>query len=119
MCHNLTQNNHFCKLIDVVLLKSHLPQSKKCATITKEERNSLIELLKNFEINIDGFRPVEEAIVTAGGIQIKEINPKTMESKIISGLFFAGEVIDVDALTGGFNLQIAWATGYLAGSEID
>ena len=75
----------------------------------------LISLLKNFEVEINGFRPVEEAIVTAGGISVKEINPKTMESKIIKGLFFAGEIIDVDAYTGGFNLQIAYSTGYTAG----
>ena len=83
--------------------------------ITKEERLRLINLLKNFEILINGFRPVDEAIVTAGGISIKEINPKTMESKIVSGLYFAGEIIDVDAYTGGFNLQIAYSTGFTAG----
>ena len=86
--------------------------------ITKEERLALVELLKNFEISINGFRPVEEAIVTAGGIDVKEINPKTMESKIIQNLFFAGEIIDVDAYTGGFNLQIAYSTGYTAGKTI-
>ena len=72
-------------------------------------------LLKNFTITISGFRPVEEAIITAGGINTKEINPKTMESKLVEGLFFAGEIIDVDAYTGGFNLQIAYSTGYTAG----
>ena len=71
--------------------------------------------MKNFTFRIDGFRPIEEAIVTSGGVSIKEINPKTMESKIIPGLFFAGEIIDVDAYTGGFNLQIAYSTGYTAG----
>ena len=71
-------------------------------------------MLKNFEVTIQGFRPVDEAIITAGGISTKEINPKTMESKIVSGLFFAGEIIDVDAYTGGFNLQIAYSTGYTA-----
>ena len=79
------------------------------------ERIRLVNLLKKLEITITGFRPVEEAIVTAGGISIKEINPKTMESKIIKGLYFAGEIIDVDAYTGGFNLQIAYSTGYTAG----
>lgn len=73
--------------------------------------------MKNFTITISGFRPIEEGIVTSGGISIKEINPKTMESKIVEGLYFAGEVIDVDAYTGGFNLQIAYSTGYTAGSE--
>ena len=82
-----------------------------------EERKRLIHLLKNFELTIKGFRPVEEAIITSGGINTKEINPKTMESKLVSGLYFAGEVIDVDAYTGGFNLQIAFSTGYCAGKN--
>ena len=89
--------------------------NKKVNSITKEERHMLVKLLKNFNIAIEGFRPVEEAIVTAGGVNIKEINPKTMESKIVKGLYFAGEIIDVDAYTGGFNLQIAYSTGYTAG----
>ena len=83
--------------------------------ITKKERMKLIQILKHFEITISGFRPIEEAIITSGGISTKEINPKTMESKIVHGLYFAGEIIDVDAYTGGFNLQIAWSTGYTAG----
>ncbi len=103
------------KMIPVILDLSGIDTNKKINSITKEERQKLVELLKNFEINIDGFRPVEEAIVTAGGVSIKEINPKTMESKLINGLYFAGEVIDVDAYTGGFNLQIAYSTGYTAG----
>ena len=103
------------KMIPAILDLSGIDINKKVNSITKEERLKLVELLKNFEINIDGFRPVEEAIVTAGGISIKEINPKTMESKIISGLYFAGEIIDVDAYTGGFNLQIAYSTGFTAG----
>ena len=105
------------KLIDMVIELSNINANKKVNEITKEERLNLIKLLKNFEVIIKGFRPIEEAIVTAGGINIKEINPKTMESKIISGLFFAGEVIDVDAYTGGFNLQIAYSTGYAAGTN--
>ena len=88
---------------------------KKVNEITKKERMKLIQLLKHFEIRISGFRPIEEAIITSGGISTKEINPKTMESKIIEGLYFAGEIIDVDAYTGGFNLQIAYSTGYTAG----
>lgn len=103
------------KMIDVIVDLSQINYSKKVNEITKEERLKLVKLLKNFEICIDGFRPVEEAIVTAGGVSTKEINPKTMESKIIKGLYFAGEVIDVDAYTGGFNLQIAYSTGYTAG----
>lgn len=103
------------KMIPAILDLSGIDVNKKVNSITKEERQKLVELLKNFEINIDGFRPVEEAIITAGGISIKEINPKTMESKIVRGLYFAGEIIDVDAYTGGFNLQIAYSTGYTAG----
>ena len=103
------------KMIDVVIEKSHINPEKQVNEITKEERIGLANLLKNFCIMIKGFRPVEEAIVTAGGIDIKEINPKTMESKIIKGLYFAGEIIDVDAYTGGFNLQIAYSTGYVSG----
>lgn len=106
------------KMIPAVLDLSGIDINKKVNSITKEERQKLVELLKNFEINIDGFRPVEEAIVTAGGISIKEINPKTMESKLIKGLYFAGEIIDVDAYTGGFNLQIAYSTGYTAGLNL-
>ena len=87
----------------------------KVNEITREERVRLVQLLKNFEITLHDFRPIEEAIITAGGISIKEINPKTMESKLIKGLYFAGEIIDVDAYTGGFNLQIAYSTGYTAG----
>ena len=105
------------KMIDMVIELSNINENKKVNEITKEERLNLIRLLKNFEVTIDGFRPIEEAIVTAGGINIKEINPKTMESKLVSGLFFAGEVIDVDAYTGGFNLQIAYSTGYVAGTN--
>lgn len=93
--------------------------NKKVNSITKEERHKLVKLLKNFNIAIEGFRPVEEAIVTAGGVNIKEINPKTMESKLVTGLYFAGEIIDVDAYTGGFNLQIAYSTGYTAGKNIE
>ena len=78
---------------------------------------NLVKILKCFVVRIDGFRPVDEAIVTAGGISVKEINPKTMESKIVSGLYFAGEIIDVDAYTGGFNLQIAYSTGFTAGKH--
>ena len=93
-------------------------ENKKVNSITKEERHKLVKLLKNFNVVVEGFRPVEEAIVTAGGVSTKEINPKTMESKIVKGLYFAGEIIDVDAYTGGFNLQIAYSTGYTAGMDI-
>lgn len=103
------------KMIDTIVEISNINPNKQVNEITKKERESLINILKNFEITIKGFRPIEEAIVTAGGINIKEINPKTMESKLIKGLYFAGEIIDVDAYTGGFNLQIAYSTGYMAG----
>lgn len=103
------------KMIDVVIEISNIPLDKQVNSITKEERQRLVNILKKFEITLTGFRPVEEAIVTAGGISIKEINPKTMESKLVKGLHFAGEIIDVDAYTGGFNLQIAYSTGYTAG----
>ena len=103
------------KMIDVIVELSKIQPTKKVNEITKEERRKLVSILKRLEIGISGFRSVEEAIVTAGGVSIKEINPKTMESKIVQGLYFAGEVIDVDAYTGGFNLQIAYSTGYTAG----
>lgn len=106
------------KMIDVVIDKSKINPDKHVNEITREERLNLVKLLKNFEVRIDGFRPVDEAIVTAGGINVKEINPKTMESKIVSGLYFAGEIIDVDAYTGGFNLQIAYSTGFTAGQNL-
>ena len=103
------------KLILPIIKLSNINVNKKINSITKEERRQLVKILKNMPIIINGFRPVEEAIITAGGISIKEINPKTMESKLVKGLYFAGEIIDVDAYTGGFNLQIAYSTGYTAG----
>ena len=103
------------KMIPEVIKLSNINEEKRVNEITKEERKQIIKLLKNFEITIKGCRPVEEAIITSGGINTKEINPKTMESKLIKGLYFAGEIIDVDSYTGGFNLQIAYSTGYTAG----
>ena len=105
------------KMIDVVIDKSKIDSEKHVNEITREERMNLVKILKCFVVRIDGFRPVDEAIVTAGGISVKEINPKTMESKIVSGLYFAGEIIDVDAYTGGFNLQIAYSTVFTAGKH--
>ena len=101
------------KLIPVVVEMMNI--DKKVNEVTKVERKKLVEILKKLTIEISGFRPVEEAIITAGGISVKEINPKTMESKLVKGLYFAGEIIDVDSYTGGFNLQIAYSTGYTAG----
>jgi predicted Rossmann fold flavoprotein len=106
------------KMIPVIVKRSGIEPDLKCNQITREMRRSLAELLKAFELEISGFRPVEEAIVTSGGVKVSEINPKTMESKLVSGLYFAGEVIDVDAYTGGFNLQIAFCTGRLAADSI-
>ena len=102
-------------MIPVIIEKTKINEEKRVNEITKEERRNLVKILKKFELTIKDFRPVEEAIITSGGINIKEINPKTMESKIVKGLYFAGEIIDVDAYTGGFNLQIAYSTGYTAG----
>lgn len=103
------------KMIEPVIKKAKIKNEKRINEITKQERENLIHVIKCFEITISGFRPIEEAIITRGGINVKEINPKTMESKLIEGLYFAGEIIDVDAYTGGFNLQIAYSTGYTAG----
>lgn len=103
------------KMIEPVIKKAKIKNEKRINEITKQERENLIRVIKCFEITISGFRPIEEAIITRGGINVKEINPKTMESKLIKGLYFAGEIIDVDAYTGGFNLQIAYSTGYTAG----
>lgn len=104
------------KLIPVIIKLSEIDENKQVNSITKEERLALVRLLKCFEVHIKNFKKIEDAIITSGGINIKEINPKTMESKLVSGLFFAGEVIDVDCYTGGFNLQVAYSTGYVAGS---
>jgi len=103
------------KLIPIIIEKSKISPEKKVNEITKQERKNLVKILKSFELTISSFRPIEEAIITSGGINIKEINPKTMESKLVPGLYFAGEIIDVDSYTGGFNLQIAYSTGYTAG----
>lgn len=106
------------KIIPVIVRLSGIEPSEKVNQITKAQRQNLVHLLKNFTVNISDFRPINEAIITSGGVDVKEINPKTMGSKIIDNLFFAGEVIDVDAYTGGFNLQVAFSTGYLCGMNI-
>lgn len=103
------------KLIPVIIMLSGIPEDKPVNQITKAERRALVKLLKNLSMEIDGSRPISEAIVTAGGVSTDEINPSTMESKLVKGLYFAGEVIDLDGYTGGFNLTIAFSTGYLAG----
>lgn len=105
------------KLIPVIIKLSKIDENKEINQISKEERKQLVSLLKNLEFKVTGTRPISEAIVTSGGISLKEINPKTMESKLIEGLYFAGEIMDLDAFTGGFNLQIAFSTGHAAGSN--
>lgn len=106
------------KLIPVTVKLSGIRANEKVNQITKEQRHKLVTLLKNFKVTIKSFRPIDEAIVTSGGVKISEIDPKTMQSKLLPGLYFAGEVIDVDAYTGGFNLQIAFSTGRLAGENV-
>ena len=103
------------KMIPVVVSLSGIQPEKKVNSVTKEERRQLVSLIKAFPLTVTGFRPVDEAIITGGGVSVKEIDPKTMQSKLVKGLYFAGEVIDCDAYTGGFNLQIAISTGCLAG----
>ncbi len=102
------------KLVPVIVKLSGIPMATKVNQITREQRQKLVSVLKDFTVTVTDFRPVEEAIITSGGVDVKQINPKTMESKLVKGLYFAGEVIDVDAYTGGFNLQIAFSTGRLA-----
>ena len=105
-------------LIAEIAGRGGLDLNKKVNSVTRSERASLVKVLKNFEMRVSALRPFEEAIITSGGVSVKDVNPKTMESKLISGLYFCGEVLDVDALTGGFNLQIAFSTGFAAGNSI-
>ena len=105
-------------MIPVVLRRCEIDPAMQANSLRKEQRRAIVQTLKNFEMTITGKRPVAEAIITSGGVKVSEIDPKTMESKKISGLFFAGEIIDCDAYTGGFNLQIAWATAYAAGKSV-
>ena len=105
-------------LIPVLVRLSGIPAHTKVHSVTREQRRTLVSLLKAFSVNVSGSRPVSDAIVTSGGVDVKQVNPRTMESKLVSGLYFAGEVLDVDAYTGGFNLQIAWATGRCAGMAV-
>lgn len=102
-------------LVPVLLERAEIPGNRKARDLTKQERRRLLELFKSFTVAVTGPRPVEEAIVTSGGVKVSEVDPKTMGSKLVKGLYFAGELLDVDAYTGGFNLQIAWATGRAAG----
>ena len=104
-------------MIVPAIQKAGLSSQQKVNKLTKAERRALLETLKHFTIDIASCAPVEQAIVTSGGVKVSEVSPKTMESKLVKGLYFAGELLDVDAYTGGFNLQIAWATGRLAGNS--
>ncbi|MEH2931078.1 NAD(P)/FAD-dependent oxidoreductase [Clostridiaceae bacterium] len=106
------------KLIPVIVGQSEIPPEKPVHAITRKERRQLAERIKDFRLTLTGLRGYREAIITQGGVSVKEINPKTMESKLIRGLYFAGEVLDLDGVTGGYNLQIAWSTGYLAGRSV-
>ena len=105
-------------IIPHIIEKAKINPRKKVNEVTKEERRKLLESVKCFDVTVSDFRPLSEAIITSGGVSVKEINPSTMESKIVPGLYFAGEIIDVDAYTGGYNLQIAYSTGYLAGMNV-
>lgn len=105
-------------MIPVLIQLSGIPEDTKVNSITKQQRMKLLHLFKAFPVSVSGTRPIDEAIVTAGGVSTREVNPRTMESKLVKGLYFAGEILDVDGYTGGFNLQIAWSTGYMAGNSI-
>ena len=105
-------------MIPVLVRLSGIPAETKVNSITREQRHELLRLLKSFPVSVSGQRPIDEAIVTSGGVSTKEINPRTMQSKLVGGLYFAGEVMDLDAYTGGFNLQIAWSTAYVAANSI-
>lgn len=105
------------QMINMFIEKSGIPAEKNCSEISRSDRKTIISLLKKFSLTVKSYRPVEEAIITSGGVDVKEIEPKTMESKLVKGLYFAGEVIDVDCYTGGFNLQTAFCTGVLAGEN--
>ena len=105
-------------MIPVLVRLSGIPEDTKVNVITREQRYRLVELFKHFPVSVTGTRPIDEAIITSGGVSLKEVNPRTMGSKLVPGLYFAGEVLDLDAYTGGFNLQIAWSTGYVAGNAV-
>lgn len=105
-------------MIPVAVRRSGIPAQTKCNEITREMRRGFAGLLKDFTVEVEAFRPIEEAVVTSGGVDVREVDPKTMQSRLVKGLYFAGEVLDVDAYTGGFNLQIAFCTGRLAGNSV-
>lgn len=106
------------KMTPIMIELSEISSEKRVNEITKEERKRLVSLMKRFHLTATGLRDYNEAIITRGGVAVKEVDPGTMESKKVKGLYFAGEVLDLDAVTGGFNLQIAWSTGYAAGKSM-
>lgn len=114
---NAVQKLFPARLVPVMTALSGIPEEKRVNEITREERAAFVQLIKGLPVTLTGFRDFKEAIITRGGVSVKEVNPSTMESKLVKGLYFAGEVLDLDALTGGFNLQIAWSTGYTAGDS--
>ena len=120
---NALQDLYPRSMIPVIVARAGIPVSTQANSVTKQQRRGLLEITKRFVVEVEGLRPVEEAIITSGGICVREVDPKTMESKLVPGLYFAGEILDVDAYTGGFNLQIAWSTavaaGLSAGCQID
>ena len=105
-------------MIPVLVALSGIPEEQRVGEITRRQRLELLRLFKHFPVSVSGMRPIAEAIVTAGGVSTREVDPRTMQSKLVRGLYFAGEVLDLDAYTGGFNLQIAWSTGYVAGKSV-
>ena len=117
--HNLLGGLAGRSMVPVLEQLTAIPGEQRCTDFTREQRQRLIQILKAFPVHVSGTRPIDEAIVTAGGVCTKEVDPRTMESKLIKGLYFAGEVLDLDAYTGGFNLQIAWCTGFVAGNAVE
>lgn len=115
---NAVQKLFPARLVPVMTALSGIPEEKRVNEITREERAAFVQLIKGLPVTLTGFRDFKEAIITRGGVSVKEVNPSTMESKLVKGLYFAGEVLDLDALTGGFNLQIAWSTGYVSGNSL-
>jgi predicted Rossmann fold flavoprotein len=117
--HNLLGGLAGRSMVPVLEQLTAIPGEQRCTDFTREQRQRLIQILKAFPVHVSGTRPIDEAIVTAGGVCTREVDPRTMESKLIKGLYFAGEVLDLDAYTGGFNLQIAWCTGFVAGNAVE
>ena len=117
--HNLLGGLAGRSMVPVLEQLTGIPGEQRCTDFTREQRQRLIQILKAFPVHVSGTRPIDEAIVTAGGVSTREVDPRTMESKLVKGLYFAGEVLDLDAYTGGFNLQIAWCTGFVAGNAVE